>query len=98
MRDPASLEDMTALRAEIDATDRELSALMAHRARLIARAAELKAGNGWPARITDRVDEVIANARANAERDGWDPALAELVWRELVEWSIRREQSALGRE
>ena len=39
MRDPASLEDMTALRAEIDATDRELSALMAHRARLIARAA-----------------------------------------------------------
>ena len=46
MRDPASLEDMTALRAEIDATDRELSALMAHRARLIARAAELKAGNG----------------------------------------------------
>ena len=64
MRDPASLEDMTALRAEIDATDRELSALMAHRARLIARAAELKAGNGWPARITDRVDEVIAKGES----------------------------------
>ncbi|MDO6587285.1 chorismate mutase [Salipiger sp. 1_MG-2023] len=98
MRDPATLSDMTELRVEIDRTDAELSALLAHRARLISRAAELKAANGWPARIDARVDEVIANARANAARDGWDPALAEYIWTELVEWSIRREETALGRE
>lgn len=98
MRDPADLGDMTALRAEIDATDKALSALLGHRARLISRAAELKADNGWPARIAARVDEVVENARRNAELDGHDPALAEALWRELVDWSIRREVSALGRE
>lgn len=98
MRDPETLPDMTELRAEIDRTDSELSALLGHRARLISRAAELKASNGWPARIKDRVDEVVANARENAARDGWDPALAAYIWTELVEWSIRREETALGRE
>ncbi len=98
MRDPADLPDMAALRAEIDRIDQALSALMGQRARVIDRAAELKAGNGWPARIDLRVDEVVANARENAARDGWDPALAEYIWSELVEWSIRREQCALGRE
>ncbi|MBY6003249.1 chorismate mutase [Salipiger bermudensis] len=98
MRDPATLGDMTDLRSEVDATDRALGALLAHRARLISRAAELKDGNGWPARIDARVEEVIANARRNAEAGGWDPDLAETLWRELVEWSIRREQAALGRE
>ena len=98
MRNPADLADMAALRAEIDATDKALSALLGHRARLISRAAELKAENGWPARIADRVDEVIANAMAHAEAEGYDPALAETLWRELVEWSIRREEAALGRK
>ncbi|EAU44975.1 MULTISPECIES: chorismate mutase [Salipiger] len=98
MRDPATLGDMTELRAEVDATDAALCDLLAHRARLISRAAELKKANGWPARIGGRVDEVIDNARRNAEAQGWDPELAEVLWRELVEWSIEREKAALGRE
>ena len=83
MRDPATLGDMTELRAEVDATDAALCDLLAHRARLISRAAELKKANGWPARIGGRVDEVIDNARRNAEAQGWDPELAEVLWREL---------------
>ena len=98
MRDPATLGDMIELRAEVDATDAALCDLLAHRARLISRAAELKKANGWPARIGGRVDEVIDNARRNAEAQGWDPELAEVLWRELVEWSIEREKAALGRE
>ena len=46
MRDPATLGDMTELRAEVDATDAALCDLLAHRARLISRAAELKKANG----------------------------------------------------
>ena len=98
MRDPATLGDMIELRAEVDATDAALCDLLAHRARLISRAADLKTSNGWPARIDARVDEVIGNVRRNAEAGGWDPELAEALWRELVDWSIRREQTALGRE
>ncbi|MBE9637307.1 chorismate mutase [Salipiger mangrovisoli] len=98
MRDPATLGDMAALRAEIDATDKRLSALLAHRQGLIDRAAEIKTGAGLPARIKGRVDEVIANARLNAEAEGIDPDLSEALWRELVEWSIRREETVLGQE
>ena len=53
---------------------------------------------GLPARITSRVDEVLDNARANAGACGLDPDLAEDLWHRLVEWSIRREEAALGRE
>ncbi|MCA0938420.1 chorismate mutase [Yangia mangrovi] len=98
MRDPATLGDMTALRAEIDATDRRLSALLAHRQSLIDRAAEIKTGAGLPARIEARVEEVIANARSNAEAEGIDPELSETLWRALVDWSIRREETVLGQE
>ncbi|GGG67999.1 hypothetical protein GCM10011415_13890 [Salipiger pallidus] len=98
MRDPATLADMTDLRTEIDDTDAQLCALLGHRARLISRAAQLKEENGWPARIDGRVEEVIDNVRRFAEAEGWDADLAEKLWRELVEWSIRREQVALGRE
>ncbi|MCA0998146.1 chorismate mutase [Alloyangia pacifica] len=98
MRDPATLGDMTALRAEIDETDKALTALLAHRQSLIDRAAEIKTGAGLPARIKARVDEVVANARRNAEAEGIDPDLSEMLWRELVEWSIRREEAVLGQE
>ena len=98
MRDPATLDDMNALRGEIDATDRDLVTLLAHRARLIDRAVQLKTAAGLPARITARVDEVVANARRNAEAAGLDPELSAALWRDLVEWSIHREEAVLGRE
>ncbi|MCV2865655.1 chorismate mutase, partial [Defluviimonas sp. WL0075] len=53
--------------------------------------------NGLPARIEDRVEEVVAKVRARAEADGLDPALVEDLWRRLIEWSIAREERRLGR-
>lgn len=82
---------MTELRAQIDDLDEMLVELLAARAGYIDRAIELKAENGWPARIPARVEEVIANARAMAGQAGLDPDLIEGLWRQLVEWSIARE-------
>ena len=96
MRPPEDLADMAELRREVDATDRALIDLLAHRARLIDRAAELKPGEGLPARIESRVEEVVANARGSASEAGLDPDLAESLWRDLIEWSIRREERVLG--
>ncbi len=96
MTDPETLPDMGALRAEIDATDRALVDLLAHRARLIDRAIALKPGAGLPARIEARVEEVVGNARARAEGAGLDADLVESLWRPLVDWSIRREEAVLG--
>ncbi len=98
MTPPESIPDMAALRREIDALDRALVALLARRARLIDRAVELKPGEGMAARIPARVEEVLDNVRREAAAAGWDVDLAEALWRQLVEWSIAREEKVLGRQ
>lgn len=82
---------MADLRAQIDDLDRALVALLVERATYIDRAVDLKRNENLSARITARVDEVIANVRQEATRQGLDPALAESLWRDLIEWSIQRE-------
>ena len=87
---------MGALRLEIDRLDRALVALLAERRGYIERAAELKRGNGWPARIEARVEEVVARVRAEAEAHELDPELVEAHWRRLIDWSIALEERRLG--
>ena len=89
---------MAELRAEIDRMDRELVRMLARRAAYIDRAIQLKQANGWPARIPDRVEEVVMNARAAAEAQGLDPDLIEHLWRQLVDWSIAREARVIREE
>ena len=94
--DLSHLTDMTALRAAIDALDLDLARMLARRARLIDRAAQIKAGLGLPARIDARVEEVAAKARENALTAGYDPDLAEGLWRLMMEHFIAQEARALG--
>lgn len=95
---PQDCHSMDALRAEIDALDRSLVALLAARAGYIDRAIDLKQINGWPARIPERVEKVVANARQTAEQQGLDPDLIEQLWRQLIDWSIAREAEVIGPE
>lgn len=92
---PQDCADMGALREQIDRMDRALVQMLADRAGYIDRAIQLKAENGWPARIPDRVEEVVGNARAQASVAGLDPELIEGLWRQLVEWSIAREAQVI---
>lgn len=87
---------MVELRRAIDALDAKLVSLLAQRSRLIDRAAELKPGEGLPARIEARVEAVVAHVRACAEAEALEPELVEALWRLLIDWSIRREEAALG--
>ncbi len=96
MKDPQTIASMTELRAVIDAHDRALVAMLAKRAALIDRAAELKPGEGMQARIAARVEAVVANVRAAALADGLDADLVEDLWRRLIDWSIAREEGILG--
>ena len=93
---PAACDSMEALRAQIDALDAEMVALLAERAAYIDRASALKPGLGLPARIGPRVEEVVAHVRERAGRAGLDPDLAERLWRTLIDWSIAREERVLG--
>ena len=87
---------MAELRSAIDALDRTLVSMLAERAAYIDRAAELKSQNGLPARIGARVEEVVENARKSAEESGMDPDITEAIWRQLIDWSIAREEKILG--
>jgi isochorismate pyruvate lyase len=96
MKAPRDCETMADVRAGIDRLDEELVRLFAERAGYIDRASEIKAEINWPARINDRVEEVVRNVRGHAVTYGLPPDLVEKLWRRLIDWSIAREESRLG--
>lgn len=94
---PENCRTMAELRVQIDRVDSELLDLLLQRAGYIDRAIVLKQRENLPARIDERVAEVIANVRRGAQARGLDPEIAERVWTELIEWSIAREEKVLER-
>lgn len=98
MKTPQECNTMVDVRAEVDRLDAALITLFAERAAYIDRAAEVKAGVGLPARIDDRVEQVIENVRRHATAKGLPPEPFETIWRGLVDWSIAREETLLGKD
>lgn len=98
MLDPADCPDMPTLRDQIDALDRELVGLLKKRAGYIDRAVEIKREIGLPARIPDRVEEVVSRVRAESAKQDLDADLAEFLWRHLINWSIDREAREIDPE
>jgi isochorismate pyruvate lyase len=49
-----------------------------------------------PARASDRVEEVVANVRAQAEGAGFDPDLTETLWRTMIDLAIEREDRKMA--
>ncbi len=93
---PEHCETMADLRGQIDRIDLALLDLLAERARYIDRAIVLKPRENLPARTTDRVAQVIANARKGAEDRNLDPDQIERIWTDLIETAIAHEARMLG--
>jgi isochorismate pyruvate lyase len=83
------------LRGEIDVVDEKLIRLLAERQRLVEAVVSVKHRDGIPARIPERVDYVIDRARVLARAHHLDPALAESIWTEMVEWFVAHEERTL---
>jgi isochorismate pyruvate lyase len=94
---PETCDSMEELRLAIDALDQRLVALMARRQLYIERAAILKPDRG-AVRDEVRVEEVIAKVLAAARLAGLSGAIAEPVWRTLIEQSIRHELEAFDKK
>ncbi|MBV9550051.1 MAG: chorismate mutase [Alphaproteobacteria bacterium] len=90
---PEDCADMAQLRVAIDALDAELVRLLARRQAYIERAAVLKKDR---ATIRDeaRIEEVVEKVLAEAKSAGLSAAIAESVWRVLIERSIAHEFAA----
>lgn len=87
MPDPESLSEV---RARIDDLDADLVRLLADRQSLVRAAAAFKADE-QAVRAPDRVEEVIASVRERAIAAGLAPAVAESVWRAMIDAFIEVE-------
>jgi isochorismate pyruvate lyase len=83
------------LRDKIDGIDERLVSLIAERIGVVDQVVRIKQAHGLPARLDDRIEAVVANVRARAERLGAPPDLADVLWRTMIEWIIVYEDERL---
>lgn len=93
---PEACATMTEVRAGVDALDRALVALVAERVRYMDAAARIKPDRE-AVRDQHRIEEVVAKVLQAAAREGLPEAVAEPVWRLLVERCIAHEFEAFDR-
>ena len=86
------------LRRQIDALDSELVALLSKRQRCVEQVIEIKRSQQLPARIPERIDEVLERVRGLALAQKLEPDLAVAVWREMIEQFIAYEERTLSRK
>ena len=87
---PDDCTSMPEVRRGVDATDRELMALLDRRFGYMRAAARIKTDRGV-VRDEGRKAEVIANARKDADNRGLPADKIEQIWDLLVETSIAYE-------
>lgn len=86
----AECRTMEDVRREIDRLDRDLVRLLAERQTYVEQAGRIK-GERTAVRDPARIEDVVAKVLAEAEREGLSPAIAEPLWRLLIEKSIEHE-------
>ena len=79
-------------RARIDALDTQIVALLGQRFGIIDEVAKLKAEHGIAPILPYRVEEVVHNARAKAEKAGVDPNLVEKIYRIIIDTACQQEE------
>jgi isochorismate pyruvate lyase len=93
---PEDCRTMTEVREGVDYLDRALVALLAERQRYMDAAARIKP-NRTAVRDEPRIEQVVANVKAEATRAGLSHDIAEPVWRLLIERCIAHELAAWDR-
>jgi len=83
-------ETMADVRREVDRLDRELVDLLTQRQAMMNEAGRIKKNRNL-VRDVPRIEQVVANVLAEAAKTGLSPAIAEPVWRLLIEKSIEHE-------
>jgi isochorismate pyruvate lyase len=97
LRSPSDCRDLSQVRADIDALDDQLIALLARRVQYVECAAALKTGAGMPANAPDRVREVLNRVEAGARTQGLPADLAAILWRTMIDWAITHESDLMAR-
>lgn len=83
-------DTMADVRYEIDRLDRILVALIAERQSFMDAAARIK-GERKAVHDRDRIEDVVSKVLAEADRQGLSHAIAEPVWRTMIDRCIAYE-------
>ena len=83
-------ETMADVRYEIDRLDRALVTLLVERQSFMDAAARIK-GSRHAVHDRDRIEDVVTKVLAEAKRQGLSAAIAEPVWRTLIDRCIAYE-------
>lgn len=86
-------QTMADVRYEVDRLDEALVHLLAERQSFMDAAARIKAGRKM-VHDRPRIEDVIAKVMAKSKAAGLSPAIAEPVWRKLIERCIAYEFNA----
>lgn len=86
------MELLKPYRARIDALDDKIVDMLVERAGIIAEVGHLKAREGIPAILQDRVDQVRERNAARAAEKGLDPDLVRALYTMLIQWSCDLEE------
>lgn len=87
---PGDCTTMSEVRQGVDALDRLLVAVLAERQRYMDAAARIKSDRS-AVRDNARIEDVVAKVKAAARDAGLSEAIAEPVWRTLIERCIAHE-------
>ena len=87
---PQDCTTMAEVRVGVDALDRALVSLLAERQGYMDAAARIKTDRGV-VRDVARIEDVVAKVKAAATEAGLSHAIAEPVWRTLVDHCIAYE-------
>jgi isochorismate pyruvate lyase len=93
---PEACATIAEVRRGVDEVDRALVALLARRQRYMDAAARIKPDRA-SVRDQARIEQVVSNVLAEADRRGLSASIAEPVWRLLIERSIAHEFEAWDR-
>ncbi|MFD1624261.1 chorismate mutase [Azospirillum griseum] len=80
------------LRAEIDAIDDEIIALLGKRLSVVHRVARVKQAEGLPAVLPDRIEAVKARAAEQGRAYGLDPAFMATLYQTIIDEACRVEE------
>jgi isochorismate pyruvate lyase len=87
---PETCQSMVDVRVGVDALDRALVELLAERQRYMNAAARIK-GDRHVVHDRARIEDVVAKVKASAREAGLSEAIAEPVWRTLIDRCIAYE-------
>jgi len=84
------------IRKTIDGIDGALIALFARRFDEVKKVVGVKKAHHLPAAVPTRIEEIVVRVRADAEKAGFPPDVAEKIWRLLINEMIKFEESHLN--